>query len=394
MANRQILVALSAVALTLTAACGGSSDDGSGGPSGGKVVIGVLASESGELGLYGVPFIDGAKMAVDKINKAGGFEVDGSKYEFDLKVVDDRSEEAGAVQGATELINDSKAKAIIGPLGALGPAVTKIASARDVLNFSSSSSVAAIAGPPDNPLNFLTNGSSAGRVQAMFDAADEFLSDVDSIALVGAEDETAAGLVPLFKKLAADKGVKLNTYIYPDDATDLSTTLTRVASSDPDVIFMGWNVDDQTLQGGQFDAAGIGKDVAMSLFSGTISGCETLAKGRPCMAHPLAGADLTSPDLDDNRKKFVSDFEAFTGDKLPAQTAPILWTYDFPNVMAAAMTEAGTVTDTDKIAAALKSVKYAGVLGDITFDDDNNAVFGYDITFIAPDGTVRTANFG
>jgi hypothetical protein len=162
----------------------------------------------------------------------------------------------------------------------------------------------------------------------------------------------------------------------------------------PDLVLLGWANSDRVTQGPQLTAAGLDKSVPVLLYADANATCTAIFKGRPCINHPLAGADLTSSTLDADRKAFVTKFLAFTNaTKLPDQVAAVIWTYDFPAILAQAMTKAGTVTDTEKIGVALHQVTRKGLLGSITFDAGNKALFGFDLSLVAADGTVTTKNF-
>lgn len=407
--TRKLVVTLLATALVL-GACGGDDDDTTGasdsstttaGDGGGEatetgvVDIGILTSLSERFGVYGPPFRDGAAYAVQQINDAGGFTVGDTTYTFDLHVVDDKSDQAAAVQGATELINDVGVSALIGPIGPLGPSVTQLTEAAGVLNFSSSSSVSAIAGPPDNPHTFITNGSPSKKIQAAVDSILEFVPDVESVAILGPDDETSAGVIPVFDELLADAGLEMESYTYPVDTTDLSTVITRLVADGPDVVILGWANQDRLTQAPQLEAGGLDTSVPVFLYADALETCRTSFADRPCINHPLAGADLTAENLDAERQDFIDGFLEFTGaNELPAQVAAVIWTYDFPFLIAKAMEQAGTVDDIDAIVEALHEVSHDGLLGTITFDEGNKALFGFDITLVEPDGTTTTQNFG
>ncbi|HVM52957.1 MAG TPA: ABC transporter substrate-binding protein [Acidimicrobiales bacterium] len=405
--TRKLIFGLLATALVLSA-CGGDDDDttdaadstttsaaSDGATETGVVNIGILTSLSERFGVYGEPFRDGAAYAVEQINEAGGFKVGDTTYTFELHVVDDKSDQAAAVQGATELIKDVGVSALIGPIGPLGPSVTQLTEAAGVLNFSSSSSVSAIAGPPDNPHTFITNGSPTKKIQAAVDSIIEFVPDVESVAILGPDDETSAGVIPVFDELLTDAGLSMESYTYPVDTTDLSTVITRLAADKPDVVILGWGNQDRLTQAPQLKAAGLDPSVPVFLYADALETCRTAFADRPCINHPLAGADLTAENLDAERQEFIDGFLEFTGDsELPTQVAAVIWTYDFPFLIAKAMQKAGTVEDADAIAKALREVSHDGLLGTITFDEGNKALFGFDITLLEPDGTATTQNFG
>ncbi|MFF2857523.1 ABC transporter substrate-binding protein, partial [Peribacillus sp. NPDC058002] len=66
------------------------SSSGSKGKSENVVNIGFSGPLSGAAALYGKRTLNGVEMAVNEINDAGGFEVDGKKYTLNLVSLDDK----------------------------------------------------------------------------------------------------------------------------------------------------------------------------------------------------------------------------------------------------------------------------------------------------------------
>jgi ABC-type branched-subunit amino acid transport system substrate-binding protein len=378
------------------AACGSSAGSGSqAGNASGTVPIGVITSLTGSYSVYGAPFENGVTYAVQQINQSGGFVVNGKHYKFAVTTENDNTSPATAVQKATGLISTQKAVAIFGPIGAQGPAVEQLTTQGKVINFSSSSSVATTAGPPKNPMVFMTDGSAQARVDAVVNAIKSFVPGVNKVAVLGPEEETDAAIIPVLNSAFSKAGITMENFNYPVGTTDLSSVLTRLVAAKPQVVLMGWAAPDRQTQAQQFAAAGLPSSTAEFLYAGTISECQADAHGRPCIADPLAGADLSSSSLSAANKQWVSGFEAFTKTtSLSPQIEATLWTYDFPFMLAQAMSKAGTVTDTTAIANALRgSITRKGLLGTITFDQNNNAVFGFDETLVTPSGATTTKHF-
>lgn len=76
------------------------------------IKLGILLSFSGGLELFGQQGLQGAQMAVDEVNSAGG--VLGRQIEI-IKT-DDKSDPRTAVERATQLIRRDKAHAVLGPI--------------------------------------------------------------------------------------------------------------------------------------------------------------------------------------------------------------------------------------------------------------------------------------
>lgn len=81
----------------------------------GTINIGYTGPLSGPAAFYGERTLNGTKMAVDEINAAGGIEVGGKKYKFNVVSLDDKylPNEAGA--NAKRLIQENKTPIIFTP---------------------------------------------------------------------------------------------------------------------------------------------------------------------------------------------------------------------------------------------------------------------------------------
>jgi branched-chain amino acid transport system substrate-binding protein len=363
----------------------------------GTIKIGISSPQSGQFSAAGNPFENGIRFAAQQINDGGGVTVAGKKYTVQVISVDDRGDQAAAVQAATQLINDDHVVALFGPIGPLGPSVADLAKTQNVLNFTSSSSVAAIAGPPKYPNVFVTVPTVDARVQAAVDAIKAYAPSAHSAAILAPDDETTKALGGKLTAAFQKAGLTVSTFTYPTGTTDLSTVLTRLAASKPDLLFSGWSAPDQKTQSSQFAAAGIPTTTTVLYYAGTIAQCKQIDPTRPCIAHPLAGSDLSSPTPTNAAKSFVSGYLAFSkSSALPANSTPLLWTYDFVYLLTQAMTQAGTVDDANKIADALRSGKVTrnGLVGQVGYGQNNFPSFGFDVSLVTPDGTVTTRHFG
>ncbi|MHB1407603.1 MAG: ABC transporter substrate-binding protein [Desulfitobacteriaceae bacterium] len=79
---------------------GGTSSNNSSSNSGGDISIGILTSYTGEMGAFGVPVYNAAKLAFDEVNAEGG--IKGKKIK--LFTEDDQSTVESGIRGARKLI--------------------------------------------------------------------------------------------------------------------------------------------------------------------------------------------------------------------------------------------------------------------------------------------------
>ncbi|MCK1993630.1 ABC transporter substrate-binding protein [Peribacillus muralis] len=94
MKNLKVLLGFMLLIIVVLAGCNKgdspASNSGSKGKSENVVNIGFSGPLSGAAALYGKRTLNGVEMAVNEINDAGGFEVDGKKYTLNLVSLDDK----------------------------------------------------------------------------------------------------------------------------------------------------------------------------------------------------------------------------------------------------------------------------------------------------------------
>jgi branched-chain amino acid transport system substrate-binding protein len=100
-----VAVILTAAAATVSACGGGeAADDGAGSP----IVVGAAVAKSGIMSQFDEPVVQGAQVAIDEVNKAGG--VDGRKLKL---VVADHKSDLNLVQQSALDVIDKGAKVVI-----------------------------------------------------------------------------------------------------------------------------------------------------------------------------------------------------------------------------------------------------------------------------------------
>ena len=78
------------------------------------VKLGELEAQTGAINTYGWMSSQGTRLAVEEINKSGGFEIGGKKYRFDLQQVDTRGEPREATVQFRKMMED-KVPFVFGP---------------------------------------------------------------------------------------------------------------------------------------------------------------------------------------------------------------------------------------------------------------------------------------
>lgn len=333
----------------------------------GTVKLGVNETLSGAWTTVGVPATTAVRLAVHEINEKG-FKVGDTTYRFELIIVDNKTEVPATVAGMTKLIEDDKVKYIIGPVlsGYANPA-QEISVPAKVLHFSGAGSWQTLGylSDPKKPLLFGT--------QLPLDTIAKI--DVDGlrrlgakkIAYMSADDDTTKGNIVPFLAEAKAAGIEVTTILFPPKTADFSSFVTRAKAEKVDAIYflqpqpsapdLIRTIAELNTGGKGFGGRNLSPDVALKL-----------AVGKPLPFPFFASMGMPSFDYPPSPKvKAYVERMKGTGVDFGTSGHFGLLYYDFVGMLAAAMTKAGTVDDTAKVATSLQALTYAGVAGKICF---------------------------
>lgn len=336
--------------------------------------IGHLTSLTGSISAFGVTLQQAFNLQVSQINAKGGFKVGNTQYKIAVTTVDDRSDQATSIAGATQLIRDDHINVIFGPIGPLAPAVAQLTQQSHVIQFTASSASAANAGTPGYKQLFAVLPDLNTRIRTTIEGIKVYAPHVKRIGIFAADDQTGAATVGPLTTALKKAGYTVINAVYPAGTSDLSAVATKLASQNPDLVLMGWLAQDRANQMKQIDAAGVSKSAPVFLYAGNGNEC-ALAGGRQCIYDPLEPGDITAAHPPKALKAIGTAFLAQTHtSKLPNTSQVITWYWDPLNLLIAAMQKAGTTTNTTKIAAALPTVEIHGVVGPVSFVSATNSI--------------------
>jgi len=360
-ALRRVGVLATAGLLLATAACGGSSSKttGSGGGATGGTAktgvakIGAILSESGIYSTLGPPEKKAMTMGVEALNKAG-FTVGDTKYTLDITYTDDKSDAATTGVAAFRQMTQSDKLPVIGfGLGSSTYAPLLKRTPIPMINILDSTFPSIL---QYDPHLFLTRGDSPTYVPGCVDYAKQKLG-VKKISVITAKGEPyAAGLTELVKKSIPVEGLSLGAVAeYPLGATDYGNAISQATASKPDAIYLS-SVTAVILP--------VLKQLRQSGFTGPVLHSSGV---NPNQAQAILGAQYntimkdnydcagTLPTTSENAatKQFAKDYQA-RWNEYPQDLT--MWAYDFPFVVAEAMSKAGSATDSDKIFKALPDI--------------------------------------
>ncbi|MBM3345266.1 MAG: hypothetical protein FJY55_02005 [Betaproteobacteria bacterium] len=349
----------------------------------GVVKIGINETLSGKFVAVGTPPSVAIRLAIHEINDKGGFKVGDTTYTLQPVEVDNRSEGPGVVAGMTKLIEDEKIKIIFGPtVSVLANQAQEMTVPAKVIHLSAAGSWQSLGylNDPKKPLLFGTQNPLNALARTEIAAVKEL--GAKKVAYFSADDDTTKGNMGPFLAEAKAAGIEVTTILFPYATADFSSFVSRAKAAKVDSIhFLHPQNSAPNVLRAAVELQAIPKG-----FSGRQTGAAAalkLAMGKPVPV-PYVSAQST-PDLDypsTPKVKAYAERLRNTGIDLGYNVTFSFFTYDFVHMMAAAMTKAGTVDDTAKIAAVFGSMTYDGVAGKICFATNPRAS-QYDGTLVS-----------
>lgn len=340
---------------TGTESTGGSEDTESG-----EFRIGGLGPLSGAAASYGTSVKQGAEIAIEEINAAGGVKVGDQTLKLVLDFADDEASGDTALSAYNSLM-DKGAQAILGTVtSGAGLAIQEQTNADGIFQITPSGSAQALI---DYPNQFRLCFTDPFQGKTMADYAIDVLGYKKVAVIFNNSDEYSTGVMQAFvDEIAAKGGEVVASEAFVTDAVDFNTQLTTIKGTDAQAIFVPAYYQDAAYITAQ--AADLGMNIP---FLGSDGWDGVIAK----VVDPkvLEGAIFLSPfyaaDTAPEAQAFVKKYnEKYNTD--PDQFAAD--GYDTVYVMKAALEKAQSTESADLI-AAMPEIQVKGLTGDMTFVD-------------------------
>jgi branched-chain amino acid transport system substrate-binding protein len=328
-----------------------------------QIKIGAVTCLTGELSTFGVSSRQGAKLAQEDVNAAGG--VLGQPIEL---IVEDNGSKAGEAATITrKFISQDKVVAILGDLTSSATMEgAPLAQAAKTPLLTPSATNVAITKIGDYIFRSCFIDSFTGKIMARF--ALDRLKAKQAIILTDVKQDYSVGLSDVIRQYFTENGGKItNSISYSSGDTDFRAQLTQVRIAHPDVVFLPGYYHEAALilrQSRQLaiDCPFVGGEGWDSPALVEIAGKS--ADGNYYTNH-FSAAD-PSPRV----QKFVQTYQAKY--KAVPDALAALW-YDGARLLFQAVQRAGS-TDSAKIRDALASTRdFDGVTGRISIDENRNA---------------------
>ena len=353
-------IALSTATLLL-AACGKGGDKSASVPADAiEVKIGHVAPLTGPIAHLGKDNENGARLALEEINKAG-LTIDGKKVVLTLVPEDDAEDPKTATQVAQKLV-DAKVVGVVGHLnsGTSIPA-SRIYSDAGITQVSPSAT-----NPDYTKQGFKTTYRLVATDAQQGPALANYVANTlkaKTVAIIDDSTQYGKGLADEFEKTVKAAGMKVVTREASNNkATDFKAILTKIKGSKPDVIMYGG----MDATGGPLTKQAAELGIKAKVVGGDGMCTEKLAElaGEAVVNVTCSEAGMALSKMAQGadfqkryKERFNSDVQIY---------AP--FTYDAVYVLVDSMKRSNS-TDPAKILAAMPDTKMQGLVGNIAFDN-------------------------
>lgn len=332
------------------------------------IKLGIVAPMSGPNARYGAFSMHGAELAVKEINDAGG--VNGHKIE--LYNADSQGTPVEGVSATRRLIDQDEVDFVIGDVSSsVTLAMQPVAEDAGVLLLNAASSNpkitygAGVGGFKWTYRNYPTDENRA-YVVAKYAAEERGFT---KFAVLSVDSDYGRSAIEFTKKYLPEfKGEILSEDYYKEGEVDFRSVLAKIRDGGAQAIIMYGLADTTPIIARQMVELGLAGKVTL-VGNGEFNTEKTIASAPTALEGAVeAAAWLPAWDSPES-KAFVEKFTT-TYNEAPNNHAYVHW--DTVNLLAAAVREAGSV-EREAVRDALSKIKYKSPVGEVTFDDHNQA---------------------
>ena len=378
--------AAAAIAAAFTASSAAAQD---------VVKIGQIEAQTGPLATYGWMGFQGAKLAIEEINKSGGFKVGAKTYKLELVAHDTRGNPQEALIQMKQLLEQAKVKYVFGPFltnvfNGIEPYATQ--NNGKFLMMGGATAIHAQLGTPNREYLMRTwnwDAGEAGFGQLMVDYLKK--QGPKKAAMLFQNDAFGKVAVDIYTPIFKAAGIDLAIELFEPGTKDFSAPLAKLAAGKPDYLFPGYV--DSVL----YDIVRQATETGLYKNFFTVRGSMGPAlKNKDLIDNYIAYLPKYFEEAEKKEPKakaFVAAYKAAYKGDFPYDQAPLCSSscYDHVYMLVEAMKKAGTVDDVAKVKAALMSTTYNGVWN-IRYDKTGEAVFGFDVLHMKKGGSITSTH--
>ena len=325
------------------------------------ITIGTTGPLTGGAASYGISVKQGAEIAIEEINKAGGVKLGDKSYNFALQFEDDEASEEKAVTAYNTLL-DKKVDVIMGAVtSGSSLAIADLTKKDNLLQLTPSGSAAGITAN-DNVFRLCCTDPLQGKMIADYVVNQGY----ESVAvLYNNADEYSTGVYEAFKDELTESGnadllVAEESFVTGD--VEFSSQLTKIKATDAKLIFVPAYYEAAAYIAKQVKDLGVEADIVGS------DGWDGVL-GQVTDTSVLDGVVFLTPfypsDPNENVQSFVKAYKEKFNNAVPDQFAAD--SYDSVYVLKAAFEKAQS-KDTEALIKAMTEINVDGLTGNISFD--------------------------
>ncbi|MDR1236632.1 MAG: branched-chain amino acid ABC transporter substrate-binding protein, partial [Propionibacteriaceae bacterium] len=349
-------------ALSLSACGGGVAGGGGGGgqtPTGDTLKLGLIAPFSGSENMFGEYMRNGALIAIDELNAAGG--VLGKQLE--LLTEDDMCDPTSAANAANKLVTD-------GVVASVGGYCSGSTLPTEPIFYNAGIPMIISVANSDNLLKdtkgnvFLIDGTGTQQAATALKWVEK--NDFKKLVVIDDKTDYSANLAARFVEFAKAAGLDVTTDSLVPKEKDFSAQDDKIKSSGADFFYFTGYVQEagllvnQAVKGGYTGSILLG-DGSVDSKVAELAGLENCKN--------VYATYTKTPDMLNDGGAFAKLYQAKSGGKDPGPYT--IHSYDAVKVWADAATRAGS-TEMAKVDEALKTTNLEGLTGPISFVENGS----------------------
>ncbi len=343
---------------------------------GDKVRIGVFMSTTGSTANFGISSVNGIKMATDEVNKAGG--INGKQIE--LLIEDDRSDASEAATIVTKFVTQDQVHAVLGEVASSRSiAAAPIAQNAKIPMLTPSSTNPEVTKKGDYIFRSCFIDPVQGAAIAQFAA--KTLGAKRAAIMVDRKNDYSTGLEKVINETFTRLGGQIvATQSYQEGDQDFNAQLTSLRGANPEVIFIPGYYNDVGLIAKQARDKGI----RVPLVGGDgWDSAQLYAIGGSALDGSFFTNHYSPYDTDPKVQTFVNNYKALYNAVPDALAATA---YDAAMIMFDAIKRATSLEGKDIRDALAATKDFPGVTGNVTFNENRDAVKPIVMIEIKPGG--------
>ncbi len=340
--SRRLLLAV----VTLASLCGATPDA----RAACELKLGIVGGLSGATAQWGLALKAAVEFVAAETNQAGGLKVGGEQCRVTTSAVDSKASAEGAAAAANQLVSQG-VRFVVGPV--VSPEATgikPIAARNSLLVFLDSYAKNAIG--PQYPLVFHEGPGPSVWADPIIKAA-KARFNIKSVVVVAPNDQGGTDIASVDVDVYRKNGIEATDEYYQRGTQNFAAIVTRILARNPDAV--------DTASSAPSDAGVIVKQLREAGFKGPVGRLGGAATDE--ILRIVGGPEVLRdfywfeniPTDDPTVKAIYPDFKRVMGVDAPENTNMILWSAA-TRMLLQAISNAGTTTDTKKVAEALRAL--------------------------------------